>query len=141
MLRLIAGDQVKPAGKNSKSKIFPQLGFICSASISTAAVLSSGVRLSLLQPYAPYVGQCCCNRRLTCCYRSSQLSAAVEKVPLKADFLNKGTTLNAYGEECGFTVDVTVLQPKPPSPGPENPSTCNTFLLQSTYKLHAQMSR
>lgn len=43
------------------------LAFICAASISTAAVLSSGVRLSLSQPYALYVGQCSCSRHHTSC--------------------------------------------------------------------------
>lgn len=68
-------------------KVKPSLlAFICAASISTAAVLSSGVRLSLSQLYALYVGQCSCNRHHTGCYRTSRPITGGEKVPVSCHF-------------------------------------------------------
>ena len=82
------------------------MAFICAASISTAAVLSSGVRLSLSQPYALYVGQCSRNRHHTGCYRTSKAYNGGRKRRLCHIIFESGV---AY---------VDCVHPPPPPPPP-----------------------
>lgn len=70
--------------QSSKKSKPPCWLFTCADSISTAAVCSSEVRLSLFSPQ-PYVGQWSCNAHHRGCYRTSR-PITVWEVPVSCHF-------------------------------------------------------
>lgn len=71
--------------ESSKKSKPPYWLFTCADSISTAAVCSSGVRLSPPPPQ-PYVGHCSYNTHRMGCYRTSRPITVWEKVPVSCHF-------------------------------------------------------